>query len=268
MPDAPAPQGSIANADALEAFRQAGEKAAVETQATFAHELGVPFGDHPRQVTDFYYPNVEPSGPVLVFIHGGGFTGGTPRSVGHYGRHFLDAGVIYAAVSYRVLPETQVEGSADDVEAGLQALVERVTEHGGDPGQIYLGGHSAGATLAAYVGLRPTLPDDFLKGLLLISGSYRFEGRDQSRYDLESPRHVPNLVDHIAHVPGHTIVVGGDADFPNVLPDAAALADALRARGGSVESFVEPNADHFDANRSIITGSGPVYEATRVMLKI
>ena len=81
----------------------------------FAHELGVPFGEHPRQVTDFYYPNVEPSGPVLVFIHGGGFTGGTPRSVGHYGRHFRDAGVIYAAVSYRVLPETQVEGSAEVV---------------------------------------------------------------------------------------------------------------------------------------------------------
>jgi arylformamidase len=268
MPEAPTPQGSNASADALEAFRQAGEKAASETQARFTHELGMPFGEHPRQAMDLYYPNVAPQGPVLVFLHGGAFQGGTPRSVGHYGRHFLDAGVIYAAISYRVLPETRIEGSCDDVEAGLQALVGHVTDHGGDPGQIYLGGHSAGATLAAYVGLQPRLPDDFLKGLLLISGSYRFEGRDQSRYDLESPRHVPNLVDHIAHVPGHTIVVGGDADFPNVLPDAAALAEALRARGGSVESFIEPNADHFDANRSIITGAGPVFEATKVMLKI
>jgi arylformamidase len=268
--DSPATQSPQPDTEAMEARRRHGQEATRGTREAFAHELGVSFGDHPRQRMDLYFPDGEVKGPTLVFLHGGGFRGGDPGSVGHYGQPYLEAGAIYAAIGYRLLPDTRIEGSCDDVEAGLLALVEEVEDHGGDPAQIYLTGHSAGAVLAAHVGLRPSpaIPADLVKGLVLISGMYHFEHGDQDRYDLESPRHVPNLVDHIAHVPGHTILVGGDADFPNVLPDADALGQALRTQGGSVESFVEPNADHFAANRSFISGSGPVFEATRVMLKI
>jgi acetyl esterase/lipase len=268
--DSPATQPTPPATEAIEARRREGRQATRRTQDAFAHELGVSFGDHPRQRMDLYFPDGEAKGPTLVFLHGGGFRGGDPGSVGHYGHHYLEAGVIYAAIGYRLLPDARLEGSCDDVEAGLLALAGLVADHGGDPAQIYLSGHSAGAVLAAHVGLRPSpaVPADLVKGLVLSSGMYHFENRDQDRYDLESPRHVPNLVDYIAHVPGHTILVAGDADFPAVLPDATALGDALRARGGSVESFVEPGADHFAAVRGFAAGTGPVFEATKVMMKL
>jgi acetyl esterase/lipase len=268
--NSPATQPPQPDAAAVEARRREGQAATRRSQETFTHELNVSFGEHPRQHLDLYLPDGEAKGPVLVFVHGGGFRGGDPGSVGHYGHHYLEAGVIYAAIGYRFLPDARMEDSADDVEAGLVALTDLVADHGGDPSQIYLSGHSAGAVLAAHVGLRPSpaIPADLVKGLALISGMYHFEHGDQDRYDLESPRHVTNLVNHIAHVPGHTILVGGDADFPSVFPDAAALGDALRAQGGGVESFVEPGADHFAANRSFISGAGPVFGATVNMMKL
>lgn len=254
----------------LESHRSEGLKRSQETKDRFPHELGVQFGSHPRQRMDLFFPQGEAKGPTLVFLHGGGFRGGDPSSVSYHGYHYLEAGAIFASVGYRLLPDAKVEDAADDVEAALVALASRVADHGGDPEQIFLSGHSAGAILAASVGLRPSpaIPADLVKGLVLISGMYRMENSNPDRYDHDSPRHVPNLVDHIAHVPGHTIIVGGDRDFPAVLPDADALAEALRAKGGSVETFVEPDADHFAANRSFIAASGPVHDATVTMMKL
>ena len=41
----------------------------------------VPYGDHPNQVIDFRKANVEKPAPLVVFIHGGGFTGGSHDKV-------------------------------------------------------------------------------------------------------------------------------------------------------------------------------------------
>lgn len=256
--------------DDLEARRREGLRQSQETKDRFPHELGVSFGSHPRQRMDLFFPDGEAKGPTLVFLHGGGFRAGDPGSVSYHGYHYLEAGAIFAAIGYRLLPDARVEEACDDVEAGLTALAARVADHGGDPEQIYLSGHSAGAQLAAWVGFRPSsaIPADLIKGLVLISGMYHLENADPERYDLQSPRHVPNLIDHIAHVPDHTIVVSGDRDFPVCLPDATAVTEALRARGASVEMFVEPDADHFAANRSFVAASGPVHDATMTMMKL
>jgi hypothetical protein len=52
------------------------------------------------------------------------------------------------------------------------------------------------------------------------------------------------------------------------LPDAEALERTIRQRGGSVEMFVEPDADHFQANRSFIAADGAVFESTARMMKL
>ena len=41
----------------------------------------VPYGDHPNQVIDFRKANVEKTAPLVVFIHGGRFTGGSHDKV-------------------------------------------------------------------------------------------------------------------------------------------------------------------------------------------
>ena len=42
----------------------------------------VPYGDHPRQVLDFYKAETEEPAPLVVFIHGGGWVNGDKYGIG------------------------------------------------------------------------------------------------------------------------------------------------------------------------------------------
>jgi arylformamidase len=243
-------------------------------QVSFRHELGIPFGPHPRQVMDVYYPTLPTTAaPVLVFVHGGGFRAGDPAFNGYHGRPYLEAGSIFVSMGYRLVPDVRFPDTCEDVEQGLAWLHEHIAQRGGDPSRIYLSGHSAGAILAATVGLRAlpagsNLPLDLVKGLVLISGMYDFSKRAQDTMNTASPRYLPNLSNAIERLPEHTVLVAGDNDLPACLPDAEVLLAALQQRGASAELFIEPDADHFAANRSFIAADGKVAQAVKRMMRL
>ncbi len=99
--------------------------------------------------------------PVFVWIHGGGFTGGTSFSPEQDGRTFARAGVVCITVAYRLgvfgfldmapLLGASYAGSANhalrDLVLALDWVRENVAAFGGDPGRVTIGGESAGAKL-------------------------------------------------------------------------------------------------------------------------
>src|SRR5204863_4545461 len=111
--------------------------------------------------------------------------------------------------------------------------VQHVAERGGDPGRIFLAGHSAGAMLAAAVGLQL----DLIKGLVLISGFYDVSGDSDEIINRDSPRYHARQVDAIERLPGQTILIVGDDDIPAAMPSALELQEVIRARGGMVTLF-------------------------------
>src|SRR3569833_1037538 len=255
-----------------EARRAASLSCTESVQSRFRNER-VSYGSHPRQVMDIYYPaNTPTAAPVLAWIHGGGLRVGEPARDGYNGEPYLEHGAIFVSLGYRLVPDARFPTSADDIEQALRWLHDNIKERGGDPDRIFLSGHSAGSMLAASVGLRnwqgSDMPADLIKGLVLISGMYDSARQNEEIVDRTSPRYVPNLFDAIQRVPPHTILVGGDADFPTVLPDARALKTAIEAKGGSAEMFVEPDADHFAAIKSFNTDGGTVFEAVRRMMRL
>ncbi len=237
-------------------------------RAAYPNVLGIPYGPAPRQTFDLYLPGREPTGPTIVFLHGGGFRVGEPGTVGGHGLPYLQAGAIFVAMGYRLTPDARFPESAADVERGLVAVRDKIGSSGGDHERIYLSGHSAGAMLAAQVGMRPSpdLDPNLVKGLVLISGMYDFSQQPEEIVDRSSTRYVPDLCTGIERLPHHTITVAGERDFPSAQLDAVRMAEAIDARGGSVQHFVEPGADHFAANRSFVTAGAPVAEATKAMM--
>lgn len=232
-------------------------------RADFRHELDLAYGVQPRQVMDLYCPAATGTpAPVLVWLHGGGFRRGMPSVDGYNGRPYLERGAIFASMGYRLAPEVRFPDSCDDVELGLRWLVEHVAERGGDPNRINLSGHSAGAMLAAAVGFQLEL----VKGLVLISGFYDVSNHSDEIINRASPRYVARQMDAIERLPAHTMLIVGDHDLPAALPSAKMLQAAIRSRGGSAELFVEPNADHFAANRSFHTLGSQVAQAVAAML--
>jgi len=109
-------------------------------------------------------PDPGPSArlPVMVWLHGGGYTGGSGSDEPYNGRAFVRDGVVLVTVNFRlgVLGYLEVadafglsDGSGNfgalDQICALEWVQENIERFGGDPSNVTLFGESAGAWAAA-----------------------------------------------------------------------------------------------------------------------
>ncbi len=140
---------------------------------------------------DIYGPKGAADRPVLLMVHGGGWRRGdkagramTALKVPHFVAH----GYVYVSVNYRLAPEAVHPTHVRDVAAAIAWLSENVRDYGGDPGRIYVMGHSAGAHLAALVATDERHLQSAGKDLKTIRGVVLL---DSAAYDI--PRFVNEL---------------------------------------------------------------------------
>jgi acetyl esterase/lipase len=100
-----------------------------------------------------YIPRGAPrSGPLLVYLHGGGWVLGCAADSDVLCRWIArEAAVRVLTVSYRLAPEAPFPAALDDARAALRWVRGEALRLGADPGRIAVGGDSAGANLAAGV---------------------------------------------------------------------------------------------------------------------
>jgi acetyl esterase/lipase len=92
---------------------------------------------------------------AIVWLHGGGFVMGDLDTEHPWAARLAGgSGVVVVSVGYRVAPEHRFPAAFDDAYAALTWTAEHASELGVDPGRIAVGGHSAGAGIAAAVALR------------------------------------------------------------------------------------------------------------------
>jgi acetyl esterase/lipase len=118
----------------------------------------VKYGSDVRNVVDIFAAEAaNGTRPVLMFVHGGAYTRGDKRPPGS---PFYDNVMVWAArngmvgvnVEYRLAPQFPWPAGAEDLVGAVRWVADNIAAHGGDPGRIFLVGHSAGAThVATYV---------------------------------------------------------------------------------------------------------------------
>jgi len=92
---------------------------------------------------------------AIVWLHGGGFVMGDLDTEHSSATRVADgSGTVVISVGYRRAPEHRFPAALDDAYAVLSWTAEHAAELGIDPERIAVGGHSAGAGLAAAVALR------------------------------------------------------------------------------------------------------------------
>ena len=92
---------------------------------------------------------------TIVWLHGGGFVMGDLETEHPWAVRVADSsGAVVVSVGYRRAPEHRFPAALDDAYAALAWAAEYAAEFGIDPGRIAVGGHAAGAGLAAAVALR------------------------------------------------------------------------------------------------------------------
>ena len=139
------------------------------------------YGGDARHLLDVFRPDsIAAPLPVLVFVHGGGFTGGERRAEDSpfYDNVMLWAarnGIVGVNMTYRLAPQHGWPAAQQDIGAALGWVRQNIAGHGGDPARVFLMGHSAGAAhVAQYVGhpqFHPA-PQGALAGAIMVSGVF------------------------------------------------------------------------------------------------
>jgi acetyl esterase/lipase len=136
------------------------------------------FGADPKQRLDLVKPAGITKAPVLLFIHGGGWSiGDKAHAAPDKARWANGKGWAFASTNYRLVPQATVEQQAADVASAVAWLRSNAGRQGLDPNRIVLMGHSAGAHLVALVGTDPRylkgagVPMNAIKGVVLLDGA-------------------------------------------------------------------------------------------------
>ena len=142
------------------------------------HKSSYSYGGNPRQALDIYVPKGVKRAPLILFVHGGGWSEGA-KTMGQGGQpaHFTAGGYIWATMNYRLVPDATVEDQAEDVATALAFLLRNARAFSWDGDRVVLMGHSSGAQLAALVATDPhwlakaKVPFAMIKGVVSLDGA-------------------------------------------------------------------------------------------------
>lgn len=124
---------------------------------TFAN---VAYGDHPSQVLDFWQAEVGNNGPLVVYIHGGGFRGGSKNGIAAAKvKAYLEHGIHVASVEYRLLDVAKLPAAHDDAVRAIQFIRSKARDWKINRNKIGAFGGSAGAQLVAYLAWHDDMAD-------------------------------------------------------------------------------------------------------------
>jgi acetyl esterase/lipase len=98
---------------------------------------------------------------VLVFIHGGNWNSGKKSQYNIMGSHWAKKGIVYVIIDYPLSPAADYKEMAAASAASVKWVKENIGRYGGNPGRIFVSGHSAGGHLAALI----SVDDQYFKQL-------------------------------------------------------------------------------------------------------
>src|SRR5271165_7054500 len=231
----------------------------------------VPYGmvaGHPL-LLDVYEPGESSPDlrPAVVLLHGGGWTSFDKSTMSGMGSFLARSGFVAFAVDYRLThgSENLWPAQLDDVQRAVRWIRANAAKYGVDPYRIGGWGHSAGAQLAALLGMEDTRdnsdaalakysskvqavvdfagPSDFLtdrdpEGDAQLAN---FFGGDYSK--IPGVWRDASPITHVAKSNAPFLIVHGTSDDMVPIAQAQELYDKLKTAGVPV-SFVKVNDVH------------------------
>jgi acetyl esterase len=169
----------------------------------------VPYGPDERHRLDVYTPanKSDMPLPILIFVHGGGFTSGHKREYSSIGYYFARHGILTVIPNYRLAPENKWPAGPEDIASILKWIGLHGSRFGGDTDRVFLIGHSAGAAhISGYMFFEDfQLGDgDGVIGAILMSGptydTTQLSKADMAYYGEDKSKHSSMSVIH--HIDG------------------------------------------------------------------
>ena len=218
------------------------------------------------------FPAAKPTGDVLVFFHGGGWTNGYKEWMYFMAPAFQAQGITFVSAGYRLAPAHVFPTGLEDCADAVAWVVRHVQTETGQASRVFIGGHSAGGHYAALLGVTSAwreqrqLSASAIAGCLPVSGVYQFGAASGMAV---RPRFMGPVQDGTAEVAASPLarlepaacppflLTHGSRDFPHLITQAGQMADALRAVQVPVQSEILEDCDHFEASVACGDASRP-----------
>jgi len=219
-------------------------------------------GDDPAQRLHLFVPTdpaLDPALtrhvlPVVLFIHGGGWTSGDPGEYRFVARTLAAHGYAVALAGYRLGEAGRFPAMLEDGAAALRWIAAHGADAGADADRVVLMGHSAGAYNAMMLGLdrawwaRGGLPAGALRGVIGLAGPYDFLPLDDP-LTIAAFGHVDDLaltqpINHVHGAAPPVLLIHGRDDSRVLVRHSMALARALARVGARSDTHVFDGISH------------------------
>jgi acetyl esterase/lipase len=215
-----------------------------------------PFANPQRENLDVYLPASGTNVPVVFMVYGGIFAIGNKSKLAYLARSYARQGLAVVTPNYRLNDGSAQQvihpGAEEDIARALAWTYNHIAEYGGDPNNIFLMGHSAGASIVNELATdkhylaAQGISTDMIRGVISFSGSADFSIREdyaayfgdaQQRWEASPLRFVDGTQ------PPFLLL---DAQFDNPgLPDQAqTFSNALLAANDQVELHQIADRNH------------------------
>jgi arylformamidase len=163
------------SADTLKAHRARWAEQNERARATIPCVLDVPYGSAAGKRLDIFQPSEAGLSPVQVYIHGGYWISNDKKDCSYVALGFTGAGFVNVVINYDLIPNVTMAEQVRQCRAAVAWVHAHIRDYGGDPGQIYVTGHSAGGHLAVSLLTDPNIVPGRIKGVSSLSGLYDLE---------------------------------------------------------------------------------------------
>ena len=135
-------------------------------------ELGLFYGDEPRQYIDLFLPQAGEAAPLALFVHGGWWRSLDPSFYSQVARGPTAHGIAVAVAGYDLCPNVSIADIIEQIRRACLFVWQRFNR------RVFIYGHSAGGHLAAamvatdWASLYPKAPADLVPAGYSVSGVF------------------------------------------------------------------------------------------------
>jgi acetyl esterase/lipase len=239
-------------------------------------ERGIVFDPSTGLKLDVYRPVASVDAPVVVFFHGGSWTGGKRQWYRFVGTALASRGIVAVIPDYRKYPQVKMAGFMMDAARAVAWAHAHAAAFGGSASRLFIMGHSSGGHMA---GLLATdgrwlqaqgMTTRELAGFIGMAGVYDFVPIPPNEKDMlgmfghapsEQRRGQP--IDFVDGDEPPMLLLHGLADKEVEVHNSISLADTMKAHAEPVTLKLYPGVGHSDLLFALSTplqGKRPVLD--------